>query len=261
MNITEFTSLLQYPHAISKEQTEAFEDILKNYPYFQAARIIHLKGLKNQHSYKYNNALKTTAAYTTNRTILFDFITANTLDATKHLEIEQKVIADAEIIDLEIVKRPLVSSPVMVVDTKPRKVQSAEEKLKIGKPLVFDISEMHSFNEWLQVTSFKPIEREDITRSKKRKEQDDRFNLIEEFIKSKPKLKTLSKDDKTDIAMDSVKENENLMTETLARVYLEQKQYNKAIKAFNILSLKYPEKSSFFADRIKAIKFLQKNNS
>jgi hypothetical protein len=51
------------------------------------------------------------------------------------------------------------------------------------------------------------------------------------------------------------------MTETLARVYIEQKKYNNAIKAYRILSLKYPEKSGFFANRIKAIKILQRNKS
>ncbi len=51
------------------------------------------------------------------------------------------------------------------------------------------------------------------------------------------------------------------MTETLAKLYLEQKKYKKAIQAYKILSLKYPEKSSFFADRIKAVKQLQKDNS
>jgi hypothetical protein len=49
------------------------------------------------------------------------------------------------------------------------------------------------------------------------------------------------------------------MTETLAHVYLEQKKYEKAIAAFTVLSLKYPEKSSFFADRIEAVKKLQEN--
>jgi hypothetical protein len=48
-----------------------------------------------------------------------------------------------------------------------------------------------------------------------------------------------------------------LMTETLAKVYLEQKKYKKAIKAYDILILNYPEKSGFFADQIRAIKKLQ----
>jgi len=50
------------------------------------------------------------------------------------------------------------------------------------------------------------------------------------------------------------------MTETLARIYLEQKKYKKAIQAYEILILKYPEKSIFFANRIKDIKDLQQNN-
>jgi cytochrome c-type biogenesis protein CcmH/NrfG len=49
------------------------------------------------------------------------------------------------------------------------------------------------------------------------------------------------------------------MTETLARVYLEQKNYDKAIQAYTILSLKYPEKNSFFAGQIRAIKKRQKD--
>ncbi len=261
MNITEFTSLLQQPNAISKEQTTAIEDILENYPYFQAARIIHLKGLKNQHSFKYNNALKTTAAYTTNRTVLFDFITSDILDASTNLEKEQQFITDSEIIDLEVVKIPLISSPVITDTAKPKKIKTAEEKLEIGKPLVFDLSEMHSFNEWLQVTTIKPIERKEIKPTKTLKQQDKRFDLIEQFIQTKPKIKQLTSNDTTNIAIESVTENKNLMTETLARVYLEQKQYDKAMQAFKILSLKYPEKSGFFADRIKAIKFLKQNNT
>jgi hypothetical protein len=61
-----------------------------------------------------------------------------------------------------------------------------------------------------------------------------------------------------------VKENEpnsQLMTETLAKVYLEQKKFENAIQAYRILSLKYPEKSGFFADQIKRIEILQKHKS
>jgi hypothetical protein len=51
------------------------------------------------------------------------------------------------------------------------------------------------------------------------------------------------------------------MTETLAKIYLEQKKYQRAIEAYEILILKYPEKSRLFADRIENIKKLQQNNS
>jgi tetratricopeptide (TPR) repeat protein len=49
------------------------------------------------------------------------------------------------------------------------------------------------------------------------------------------------------------------MTETLARVYMEQKRYDKAIQAFKILILNNPEKSTFFADQIQEIERLKEN--
>ena len=51
---------------------------------------------------------------------------------------------------------------------------------------------------------------------------------------------------------------DELMTETLAKVFIKQKKYDKALQAYQILRLKYPEKNSFFADQIKTIKRLEK---
>ena len=56
----------------------------------------------------------------------------------------------------------------------------------------------------------------------------------------------------------SLVENNELVTETLARVYLEQQHFEKAIEAYKKLSLKYPKKSSFFADQINLINYLKK---
>ena len=61
---------------VDASQTRQLDDILETYPYFQTARALQLKGLKNLNSFKYNNALKITAAYTADRDILFDFITS-----------------------------------------------------------------------------------------------------------------------------------------------------------------------------------------
>jgi hypothetical protein len=50
-------------------------------------------------------------------------------------------------------------------------------------------------------------------------------------------------------------EDDDLLTESLARIYIKQKRYYKAIEIIRKLSLKYPEKSVYFADQIR---FLEK---
>ena len=83
---------------------------------------------------------------------------------------------------------------------------------------------------------------------------ENKFDLIDEFIKNSPKIEfSQGKESNSDIIIDS-KLKDELITETLAKIYVTQKKYNKAIKAYEILSLKYPKKSSFFADQIIDIK-------
>ena len=60
-----------------------------------------------------------------------------------------------------------------------------------------------------------------------------------------------------DVAKQSLEENVNLVTPTLAKVYLEQEHYEKAISAYEKLIVKYPEKNSFFANQIKLINKLK----
>jgi len=52
----------------------------------------------------------------------------------------------------------------------------------------------------------------------------------------------------------SIKDNDNLTTETLAKIYTEQGHYERAIQAYKILCLKYPKKSGFFANQIDFLK-------
>lgn len=55
-------------------------------------------------------------------------------------------------------------------------------------------------------------------------------------------------------ARESLLESEHLVTETLARIYALQGSVNKAIRAYEILSLKYPQKSAYFANLIQKLK-------
>ena len=54
-------------------------------------------------------------------------------------------------------------------------------------------------------------------------------------------------------AKKSLDENDDFITETLAKIYKEQGHYDKAINAFEKLILKFPEKSTLFASQISEI--------
>ncbi|NHM05721.1 hypothetical protein G4D82_00675 [Flavobacterium sp. CYK-4] len=347
MNVTEYTHLLNKPETVQEKQTEALEKIVQEFPYFQSARALYLKGLYNQNSFKYNYALKIAAAHTTDRSVLFDFITSDTfttinkelfdkneaellniqvddseiVDANQEIPartdyaeepqleirentIEQSLLSsikEAEIptVELEVSKITIddfVQAPEETQNKEPEPAEiadeiedtvikeavsepapeatpeaiSAEEKLDLGKPLEFSAGERHSFQEWLQLSKLKPIERENpptttqepTPTSEAHFEKQKKNVLIDRFIEANPKIPPIKKDAEIPAVFyePSFADSSSLMTETLARVYLEQKKYQKAIQAYEILILKYPEKSSFFADRILDIKNLQQNN-
>lgn len=275
MNTSDLTYLLNKPNAINEKQTMALEIVLQQFPYFQSVRALHLKGLFNQDSFRYNYELKKTAAHTNDRSILFDFITSNQFKTLQksNLEIEEEIIKNISVVDSDIiiVENPLTIEVKEVVEinseamdsSKNIEMQPQEAFLELGKPLEFDKNEKHSFQEWLQLTKFSPIEREKEEENKNYDaEKLKKIDIIDRFIELNPKISPVKEMNFTPLNVSkSTEEPTHLMTETLAKVYLEQKKFSKAIQAYDILILKYPEKSSFFANRIKEIKKLQQNNN
>ena len=87
-----------------------------------------------------------------------------------------------------------------------------------------------------------------------------KIDLIDKFIKNSPKINIDKEFKLNEEIIPESKVSDNLVTETLAKIYVNQEKYNKALRAYKILSLKYPKKSSFFADQIEKIKKLKNNN-
>ena len=86
---------------------------------------------------------------------------------------------------------------------------------------------------------------------------DEKFELIDKFIENSPKINFSDQSEVKSSFKTEQKIKDELITETLAKIYVKQEKFNKAIKAYEILSLKYPKKSGFFADQINDIKKLK----
>ncbi len=234
MTKEEFHNIMKHPFDLSQEETNQIDQIVSKYPYFQTARLLSLRGIKKHAADKYNQSLKRTASYSSDRTLLFDYIT--------HPENTTNTV-EKEPTD-EIMESTTVTEEIPIPTTQ----------LNSTQPFEFDKDEIHSFSEWLKIST-QPLDHT----TTKTDDTDDKFSIIDRFIELNPKLSPVKDRQKNiDIAVNSITENQNLMTETLARIYVEQKKYDKAIQAFEILSLKYPEKSGFFADQINTIKNLDK---
>jgi len=244
---TDFTDILNNKKPIQQVETAELKTVVEEFPFFQSARALYLKGLKNQDSFKYNNELKLTAAHTTDRTVLFEYITSknfNEKEESIHQKITEKIVETAP-------------EKAKVTKIEPEEKTTAATELNIGKPISFSTSESFSFNQWLQLSVKKPIKQV----IEKEEPVSEKEEIIDRFIENNPKIEPLQKDKKVTVSVTENKQDSSLMTETLAQVYLEQKKYENAIQAYRILSLKYPEKSGFFADQIKRVQILQKHKS
>ena len=113
-----------------------------------------------------------------------------------------------------------------------------------------------SFLEWIEWT--KNNSSKALQDSESENSFEDKIDLIDAFLRNNPKIPPVSANTAKQNLSKEIKFNkEELMTETLAKVYVKQGKFKKALLSYKILSLKYPEKNSFFADQIKAIKDLQ----
>ena len=265
MTFSEYTLILNKPDFVTEHNLQSLDAVIEKYPYLQSARIVRLKQLYSQDSYKYNYALKVAAAFTTDRSVLFDFITSANFSTLQNSFFDQKIASlyNINVTDVEIVKIHAYEKPEPLKNSIISSINSAESvlesNLNLGKPLPFSVTEKHSFQEWLQLSRIQPIVRENLQVLEDAKAKQE--SLIDKFIASNPKIPALDKYAVSAPAAVLTEDKSYLMTETLAKVYLEQKKYMRAIQAYEILILKYPEKSSYFANYILEIKKLQQNNN
>lgn len=293
MNKDTFTYLLAHPEKTSSSEVVSLEMLLRTYPFFQSARALQLKGLKDQGSYRYNDALKVAATHTTDRDVLFQFITSehfiqheiskNILQHSDDVHSISVVIDDiseavktdenarfeeekqkaAAILNPNLFERKTASIETMVATHKDSTKSSDTTDILQPKPLEFTKKDKYSFSEWLKLSKLQHIDRKEEKNVPAFEEDSSRSRqaaLIEKFIQEKPRIVLGALKETVESEVDKLKKSseefgnkEALMTETLANVYLQQRNFKKAIQAYKILILKNPEKSGYFADQIRAI--------
>ena len=235
---------IQHPEALDKDSLYELRNLASRYPYFQAVRLLLLKNLYILRDPSFGEELRRTIIYIPNRLMLFQLIEGGTF-ALKAL----KPAAQSGQQPLEDVSIDRTLSLIdAFLSTVPTEVQ---ENDTIEMDYAVDYT-AYLMNEGEEPTAISEAASEpNLLKGQ---------NLIDDFIEqseSADKEKSLLSlsDIKPAPQTEADELDETCFTETLAKIYVKQQRYDKALEIIRKLSLNYPKKNAYFADQIR---FLEK---
>jgi len=254
---------LDDPSLLNERTLGELREILEEYPYFQTGQLLYVRNLQNMSNFRYASHLKTSAVYATDRTLLYHLL--NPGPEKKEMydnSLEINVISDTE--DLAVLE--LADENVEIEDQPDESFKSMVDRAERGHfdLLNFEHGDSPYTLEGIGTEAEKPLSElaKEISHLVIKKEMgsdtEQKNDLIDRFIKENPAF-SAKQSENFDISerinkqLDRVGENDEFITETLARIYVKQGLFAKAIQAYQKLSLKYPEKSVYFARQIEEV--------
>lgn len=237
MKKEQFIEYIEDQGRLNESSAKEFEQIVNKYPYFQSANLLFLKNLRNLKNPEYYNWLKKLVITIPNRELFYSFINEDEIkriaseekNSEKPKKEEKKVKPGINKKEKKVLENEANETDLLELD---------EAKNNYGNSFDTKINVLEGY--------------EDNSEKKGNK-------LIDEFIEKQPRIKPVAdihdpNIEINDVSEESVKENEEFVSETLAKIYIKQGYYSKAIFIYEKLSLKYPEKNAYFATQIEKIK-------
>ena len=237
---------------MDKETLYDLRSLVALYPYYQTARLLMLQNLYVLHSQSFDEELRKAAVYFTDRKIIFKLVEAAHY---KLRNAEEKTAKKYHTEEAEGESRT-ISLIDQFLDTVPDDKANEPSEGKKRKPTPADAA--------VDYVSYL-LE----TESEEEKEKDGAHmkgqDLIDNFINNEGgKIELADAPDSPPQLEDSKEEekegDEGVFTETLARIYIKQGQYSKALEIIKRLNLNYPKKNVYFADQIRFLEKLIINN-
>ena len=234
---------IQHPEELSEDSLRELREMLVRYPYFQTARLLYLKNLYALGDASFKSELQKSALYIADLSVLFYFIEKERLAVRQHAEEHPKDAGEASRTDrtLDLIDRFLSDMPEQLGDELPLPTETNVD--------------------YVSVLMREEEEAEDVTPLKGQE-------LIDRFIKQsheeEEQCPQAIQEEEADIDMEAEQpeeteeepeSDEQYFTETLAKIYVKQHRYEKALEIIKKLNLKYPKKNAYFADQMR---FLEK---
>lgn len=267
---------------ISKYSPEEIREIINKYPYFTVGRIIELLAAKKTLNPEFSSLLRESSAHITDRSYFYSLLNGNIDNNTFKLsgisernetillseEPNEDISDTPDPVPIEAGNNNAVADSLNTLESKEDSVlldfssskeisESFEKEPETGSDenitskekypeLKLEPSGEQAFISWIKELDNK---------SENDENSESKNGLIDKFITSGYGSIRADREInlKGDVSGSSIEENEDFITDTLAKIFIKQGLYSKAIHAYESLSLKYPEKSIYFASQIEEI--------
>lgn len=220
MTLEQMIHYLENPDQLNEKTLVELKEILDEYPYFQSAHLLYVRNLLNEKNFRFGSQLKVAAIHTIDRTVLYRLLNPTQMNS-KNKEYISEIKSNPDVLETpseKEEKKRLAENQLMEAVYR---LDGEIDKGKTLAQLVKDINEsaiLHKGGFLQKFMTPSPSEEEDY----------------------------IDEDQESD-------NNDEFITETLAKIYIKQGLYAKAIDAFQRLKLKYPEKSIYFAKQIEEV--------
>lgn len=297
MDRSDFLRMIQSSGPSDRTMTAEVNELINIFPYCQSAHLLLLKGMKNISDVRFDNQLRTSALRIADREVLY-YLLDKKQETEKPAEvvipapvIVENPSSDSQQVVIESARNS--EDFISGIENDPgsfsregaeeqRKVLISEDLYEENDNAAIIIIDEESGEIEGQITYMDPgfslsvsadlleLETEEAPQDRKSVDAEEsaplsnkklQSELIDKFILANPRIEPRKEKSETplvDISTPFVEEREGFVTVTLARIYINQGYYSRAIDIYERLSLKFPEKSSYFASQIEKIKELLK---
>ena len=244
------TELIEHPERMDRDTLYELRSLLALYPYYQTARLLMLQNLYLLHDPTFNDELRRAAIYITDRKVIFKMVEEGHYQL-RNIKTERDKKGQA--LTSEEQDSRTLSLIDDFLDSLPKEDADGGSKPK-RKPTPADAAV--DYVAYL-LESETDEERQEAMDTPQLIGQD----LIDSFIEQDKGKITLNENPtlKPEIEQDATEEakegEQGYFTETLARIYIKQGNYSKALEIIRQISLHNPKKNAYFADQIR---FLEK---
>ena len=245
MNVVE---LINHPEQMDRDTLYELRSTLALHPYFQTVRLLMIQNLYLLHDPSFDEELRRAAIYVSDRKKLFNLVEAT------HYQLKASGSSQQTPVNKLNENRTMALIDTFL-DSIPADTEEKEKKKKrrpTPKDATIDYVAYLMESEGADDTKVTPqMQGQDLIDHFLQKEQG-RILLNELKDEEQPTVPSVTEEEPTE---------EEYFTETLARIYIKQGRYQKALDIIQRLSSNFPEKNSYFADQIRFLEKLIINNN